>query len=140
MAGSTKKKATKRRRWGIPKLLMLFAIGGLCGILAAIFIMQQELDRIGFFNKGKRLPLPLPQALQKEAPNTTPSTSPTSMSAPSPATSASVTARSIPPVATESSTAEDRKRADSSPPAPPPEKLSQDDRKSLEDILRKHPQ
>ncbi len=141
---------------------MLLGIVGLCGVLVALFLMEQELNRIGFFNKGKHLPLQLPQALQKEAPNTPPAASSTSPqpsqpalvmppTSPSPAVSSpSPIEPGRPPVqapgkstspfpASEGISAEDRKRLEGLTSSQSPEKLSQDDRKSLEDILRKHP-
>jgi len=155
MAGPTNKKKTpKQRRWIIPKLFMLLGIVILSGILVAIFVMEQELNRIGFFNKGKRLPLQLPQTQQKDAPviapppapvppQTSQPLQPAPVAIPSPETGrspAQVTGQSaVAPTTSEGISAEDRKRMEGLTSSRSPEKLSQDDRKSLEDILRKHP-
>ena len=156
MAASNRKKTPKRRRWILPKLLMLLGIVVLSGILVVIFIMEQELNRIGFFGKSKRLPLQPPQALQQETPAAPPSLSaPPSTSLPSqtppPSPSASVatpapeTSRPLPhvtgqsalsPTTSEGSSAENRKRLEGLTSSQSPEKLSQDDRKRLEDVLR----
>ncbi|MBI3757906.1 MAG: hypothetical protein HY267_08015 [Deltaproteobacteria bacterium] len=124
MAAANRKKTPKRRRWILPKLFMLLGIVVLSGILVVIFIMEQELNRIGFFGKSKRLPLQPPQVLQKDAPVSPPSLSgPPSTSAPAPASDEGISA-------------EDRKRLEGLTSSRSPEKLSQDDRKRLEDILR----
>ena len=136
MAASNKKKAPKRRRWILPKLLMLLGIVVLSGILVVIFIMEQELNRIGFFGKSKRLPLQPPQALQQETPAappslSTPPSTPLPSQTPPPSPSASVatpapeTGRPLPHVTGQSAL---------SPTTS--EGISAEDRKRLEDVLR----
>jgi hypothetical protein len=133
MAGSTKKKAPKRRRRILPKLFMILGIMGLCGILVALFVMEQELNRIGFFNKGKRLPLQVPQTQQSVPPQTSqPSQStPEIGRPPAPVTGPSA----LSPATHEEVPAEDRKRLEGLTSSRSAEQLSQDDRKRLEDLL-----
>ena len=136
----------KPRRWIIPKLLLLLGTGGLLAFLFAIFVMEKELNRIGFFTSVKRPSLQLPM-FSSEDRSTTPSTPPLS---PLPGIESSPQKTSPPPaqgtdqsarVSGSSQTAEnisheDRKRMQTLTSSRSEENLSHDDRKRLEDILR----
>ncbi len=136
MATSNKKKTPKQRRWILPKILMLLGIVFLSGVLVAIFIMEQELNRIGFFGKSKRLPLQPPQAMQKDAPtapsppSTPPSTTPPSQ------TPQSSPSSSIATLAPEPGRPLPHVTGQSAPSPTPKEGISTEDRKRLEDVLR----
>lgn len=136
----------KSRRWIIPKLLLLLGTGGLLAFLFAIFVMGQELSRIGFFTNAKRPSFQLPM-FSSEEPSTTPSTPPLS---PPPGIESSPREASPPPaqgtdqsarVSGSSQTTEDisheaRKRRQTLTSSRSEENLSHDDRQRLEEILR----
>ena len=152
MAARNKRKAPtrkKRRRWIIPKLLLLIGTGGLIAFLFAIFVMQQELHRIGFFTKTERPSFQLPSFStgDKQTPAANAPLSPPSRIEPSPpetrqpsTQSTSQSARVSDPNRTaEELSREERKRMQaltSSSSSHSPEELSHDDRKGLEDVLR----
>jgi hypothetical protein len=70
MATPRKKAPVKKpsRWWLIPKLLMLLGIGGLVAFIVALLVMEQELNRIGFFTRVKLPSFQLPNPIQKESP------------------------------------------------------------------------
>lgn len=128
----------KPRRWILLKVLMLLGIGGLTAFIIAIFVMEQELNRIGFFTNVKRplfqLPSPLPGGSSTTL-ETTPLPPPPGTEPPQQeegqAARGSASAR-----VTEDLSHADRKRLQDITTSRPAESLSQDDRKRLEDILR----
>src|SRR5439155_3132822 len=122
--------------WILPKLLMLLGIVVLSGILVVIFIMEQELNRIGFFGKSKRLPLQPPQALQKDAPATPPSLSAPPSTAPPSQTSQPSSSSSIATLTPEPGRPLPHATGQSAPSPAPKEGISTEDRKRLEDVLR----
>jgi len=140
----------KRRRWILPKLLLLLGTAGLLAFIFAIFIMRQELDRIGFFTNVKRPSFSLPTFSSDDS-STTPGPPPLSPppgieSAPQeksqlPQQGADQSARTSDSTqAKETISHADRKRLQALTASPSPsrsaEDLSHDDRKSLEDVLR----
>jgi hypothetical protein len=135
MAAARKKRKAparkKPRRWVLLKLLMILGIGGLTAFIIAIFVMEQELNRIGFFTNIKLPSFQLPAPLQSDS-STTPETAPL---APPPgagqSTRGSVSAR-----VTEDISHADRKQLQDITSSRPAESLSHDDRKRLEDVLR----
>ena len=143
MATANKKKTPKRRRWLLPKFLMLLGIVILSGILVALFVMEQELNRIGFFTRVKVPSFQLPPPLQKDSPEPT---SPTPLSTPPPDQSPQpqaltpqapqVAGQLVPPQATEDLSHDDRKRLDDLTTSRRTEDLSRDDRKQLDEVLR----
>lgn len=154
MAAVRKKKKApakkKPRRWIIPKILLLLGTAGLLAFIFAIFVMQQELNRLGFFTNVKRPSFQLPTFSSK--PSSTPPSTPHFSSPPgiesspqgtsqSPAQTTGQTARVLGSSrTTEDISHEDRKRmqalTSSSSSSRSAEDLSHDDRKHLEDILR----
>ena len=121
----------KPRRWILSKLLLLLGLGGLVAFIVALFVMEQELSRIGFFTNLKRPSLRLPAPLQNDspaAPTVVPfSPPPQAMSQP-PAQGAGQSAReSVAPRTAEDRVREERQHL---------EELSHDDRKQLDDLLR----
>jgi hypothetical protein len=149
MAARKKRKAPakkKPRRWILLKLLMLLGIGGLTAFIIAIFVMEQELNRIGFFTNIKHPPFQLPAPLQSDsstAPESPPLTPPPSVepsrqeTSQPPAQGEGQSARG--PVSarvTEDISHADKKQLQDITSSRPAENLSHDDRKRLEDVLR----
>lgn len=129
----------KPRRWIFLKVLMLLGIGGLTAFLIAIFVMEQELNRIGFFSRIKRPSFQLPTPSQRDSP-TTPGAAPL---APPASDESSQQKTSQPPAqgrsarVTEDISQADRKKRQDTTASRPTEHLSEDDRKGLADVLRK---
>lgn len=131
----------KPRRWILLKVLMLLGIGGLTAFIIAIFVMEGELNRIGFFSHIKRPSFQLPTPLRQDSP-TTPEAAPL---APPSSVESSQQKTSRPSAQGEGQSARvtedisqaDRKKLQDTPASRPTENLSQDDRKGLEDVLRK---
>jgi hypothetical protein len=129
------KKKAKHRIFST--LLLLFGIGGLLAFIFAIFVMEEELNRIGFFTKVKKPLFQAPTAAQRENPATPPTTLPASPAVVEP--SQQETSRpqgSVSARVTENISPEDRKRLQDLTSSRSTENLSQDDRQRLEDILR----
>ena len=130
----------KPRRWILLKLLMFLGIGGLTAFIIAIFVMDQELSRIGFFTNIKRPSFQLPTPLRPDSP-TTPGTTPF---APPSSIESLQREPSRPSAKGEGQSAQvtedilhaDRKKLQDLTASRSTENLSHDDRKRLEDILR----
>ena len=149
MAAPRKKAPVKKksRWWLIPKLFMLLGIGGLVAVIMALLVMEQELNRIGFFTRVKLPSFQLPNPIQKGSPepnlNVPPSTPPTDQSLqrqestpPSTQVAGQTGRESTSSQTTEDISHEDRKRLNDLTRHRPTEDLSHDDRKQLDDILR----
>jgi hypothetical protein len=125
---TTKKKVAprRRRRWLIPKFLLLLSIVALVGFISVLFVMEDELYRVGFFKSGGfslRLPgLSSTPAVKKPGEKTPSAESAKSASEDSPQGAVPPQAR----IAGQTPTA----------PARVGEDLSGDDRKQLDDLLR----
>jgi hypothetical protein len=147
MAAARKKRKApakkKPRRRILLKLLMFLGIGGLTAFIIAIFVMEQELNRIGFFTNLKRPSFQLPAPLQNDS-STTPDTAPLS---PPPGVESPGQETSRPPAqgdargsvsarVTEDISHAERKQLQDITSSRPAENLSHDDRKRLEDVLR----
>lgn len=149
MATPRKKTPVKKksRWWLLPKLLMLLGVGGFAAIITALFVMEKELNRIGFFTKVKLPSFQLPTPLQKESPEpnlrlpppaSSLGQSPQSQEPTEPPTQvAGQTGRETAPArVTEDISHEDRKRLNDLTGHRPTEDLSHKDRQQLDDILR----
>ncbi|MBI3249044.1 MAG: hypothetical protein HYZ50_21280 [Deltaproteobacteria bacterium] len=139
MAATKKKAPVKKpsRWWLIPKLFMLLGIGGLIGVLATIFVMEKELDRINFF-RNERKPVFEPAKPEPHTPSPTPPAASPSSRTPAQAQMAGQTAPGSAPTRAgkDAQIETEKKRQDNSAPARTSETLSHDDRKKLEDVLR----
>lgn len=144
MAAARKKRKApakkKPRRWILLKLLVLLGIGGLTAFIVAIFVMEQELNRIGFFTNVKRPLFQLPAPLRPDSPTTpetTPLAPPASVESPRQETSRPPTTNEQQSArVTEDISHADRKKLRDITASRPTENLSHDDRKQLEDVLR----
>jgi hypothetical protein len=149
MAAPRKKAPVKKksRWWLIPKLFMLLGIGGLVAIIMALLVMEQELNRIGFFTRVKLPSFQLPNPIQKDnsepTSNVPPSPSPTDQSIqrqePAPQSTqvaGQIGRESTPTRTTEDISREDRRQLNDLTGRRPTEDLSHDDRKQLDNILR----
>jgi len=138
---ATKKKAKApvkkpSRWWLIPKILMLLGIGGLCGVLATMFIMRKELDRINFFrNDRKEVYEPAQPELHTPSP---PAASSPPSGTPAQAQVAGQIPQGSPPARAgkDVQAGSEKKSRSNDTPARTSEDLSHDDRKKLEDVLR----
>jgi hypothetical protein len=152
VAAAKKNKKTsgqKSSRWRlVPKVLLLLGVGGLLAFIAALVIMEQELNRIGFFSGGKRpvlqAPTPAPKGSSEPAstaPFTSFSSPPTVESSPEPARPpAQIAGQGVHGSASaqlkeEDISPEDKKRFERMT-LPRTEDLSHEDRKQLDNILR----
>jgi hypothetical protein len=150
MAAARKKRKApakkKPRRWILFKLLILLGIGGLTAFIIAIFVMEQELNRIGFFTHIKRPLFQLPAPLQSDS-STTPEAAPLSPppsveslrqepSQPPPQGEGQSAPGSVSARVTEDISHAERKQLQDITSPRPAENLSHDDRKRLEDVLR----
>ncbi len=134
----TKAPVKKSSRWWlIPKVLVLLGIGGLSGVLATIFVMEKELDRINFF-RNERKPVFEPAKPEQHTPSLSPPAASPSSRTPAQAQMAGQTAPGSAPTRSgkDAQTETEKNRQGNSAPARPSETLSHDDRKKLEDVLR----
>jgi hypothetical protein len=148
---ATNKKKTKVRKpsrwWLIPKILMLLGIGGFSAVIVALLVMEQELNRIGFFTRVKLPSFQLPKPLEKDSPAPTLETPlATPPATPSPQVQEPVqpptqvagptTRESAPTRTTEDISHEDKQRLHDLTSSRAKEELSHEDRRQLDDILR----
>ncbi len=125
------------RWWLIPKILMLVGIGGLGGVLATIFVMGKELDRINFF-RNERKQVFEPAKPEQHTPSLPPEASSPPSGTPKQKQVAGQASSAVAPASPgkDVQTDSEKKPRVNASPARTSEDLSQDDRRRLEDILR----
>jgi hypothetical protein len=126
---------------------MLLGTGGLVAVITVLFVMEQELSRIGFFTRVKLPSFQLPNPIQKDSPEPTlrmppsppvpdQSLQPKESAQPSTQVAGQAGHESASSRTTEDISHDDRKRLTDLTTSRPKEDLSHDDRKQLDDILR----
>jgi hypothetical protein len=125
MATAKKKAQAQRkpRRRLIPKLLVLLSSLGLIGFIVLLFIMEQELRRVGFFSSGNA---PTRPAVQSPTPDA---------KGPAGAVEKMPSEPPAKPSRDEDISHDDKKRLNEIT-ARTAEDLSRDERRQLDDILR----
>ena len=110
----------KRRSWTIPKLLLIIGYGVVFAFLGIIFLMRQELFRVGIFGDKPAVRAPVP--------------------APAPPRVTTEPQRSAPVSPPRVAKEVQRQTPTSSPPtspaAQPPGEITKEEKKALDDILR----
>lgn len=124
MAAQRKRKAPvqrQQRTWTIPRMLLILGYGVIFAFLGVIFLMRQELQRVGIFGDQKAV----------QTPARTPVSPPgvtTQSSRPGPSASPQV-AKEVPRQTTTPPSA--------TPPSPrQPGEITADEKQALDDILR----